>query len=923
MTNKNLTYKGSNGSLTINTSLDFQIDTHFDYTTLKNYHSVLNNQGTLTSINISEGIEINHKANPTNIGSMHTTALIVNGSYNNDPNSIGTIHSINNYGTINAITAVPIIHNGKGSKIDSFINYGTINSSPTAGIDWAGAAIRNEQGTIGYIENKGYIKNIYGDDRTSTSMSAIIENSGRIETIVNSGIIETEITLYSANGYGGSGLGEVINTSTGKVYAGREDNCAGYEFIRNQTGANISLIQNDGFMELKNLAFISTNAPLKQFINNGTINFILNSKFEESITNDALFSIYSTTEDKTNLIANTGTISVNNKDYKPVDGFSIFSLSEVESFVNGVNGVIELDYGAALYANNVDSITNEGVLHTKEGSAVSVKNIGELVNTGTIKTDNGYAITVAAGANIDNQGVLQGSIVALHLHGDGSSSTTPFTTEFSNTGELKFSADKNTGEGAHLGIASYGTLNVNKYKLSITQSAEDFNNANNNNYNIDNNKLNDLDNTDKQSHIIVLGPDAAGGHPDAGWSSINFKEGSVFLDMDSMIKQESSFRLNTVYDSNSLVLANQKDNTTNNFGKLEAVGGEVNNGKGIGSVDFIYLDNNIYKAEYIKGDNAASADLESDYNAKFKITADTLNSKSYVAAQASTLSHIRRNYMIANVIDEEIKNFNQDYKSFIKTYYVDDNYDLANNNGSLKGDGYGLILGLNKRITEDKILGFYMGYEDLSLDNTMNRLNIKDKAFYGGVNYYLSLMQGEDGDLFAKTQARLSYTDSKMQRTLISSQDNSNYDTLSYGVAFSLGYEKKINNFILTPKMSLAYDRLNIDSFTLGNERYSKNNINLYTLSPALEARYDFNDKMYIAANLGVNINLDDTYNSDFMIENIRYSDSYVLDDFYYFNKIDLGLRLSNNTDIALGYNGIYSNRLTSHSAMFNMRWWF
>ncbi|TEY01207.1 autotransporter outer membrane beta-barrel domain-containing protein [Campylobacter sp. US33a] len=810
---------------------------------------------------------------------------------------------IQNDGTIK-LSSHTFLKNHDDGVINSFVNNGKIEHISNG----RSYALDND-GEIKEIINNGEI--IYSNSFSSVSM--IQNQNGHIGKIINNGTLQTDAPFTNFGN-----IDFIINN--GIINATGTSNELGFfsTFI-NVYGEPIDNFFNskEGKINLKNMNFISYSGKMESFVNEGQIDIDYS---EITSINDGSSTAISFSGAKE--FYNNGSINVVTS--KNIDNeFGVINIDSIATFTNDINGIISIDKGIAVYASDITTFTNSGIISTNEGEAVKIKNIDTFTNTGTIKSDNGYAITVAAGANIDNQGVLQGSIVALHLHGDGSSSTTPFTTEFSNTGELKFSADKNTGEGAHLGIASYGTLNVNKYKLSITQSAEDFNNANNNNYNIDNNKLNDLDNTDKQSHIIVLGPDAAGGHPDAGWSSINFKEGSVFLDMDSMIKQESSFRLNTVYDSNSLVLANQKDNTTNNFGKLEAVGGEVNNGKGIGSVDFIYLDNNIYKAEYIKGDNAASADLESDYNAKFKITADTLNSKSYVAAQASTLSHIRRNYMIANVIDEEIKNFNQDYKSFIKTYYVDDNYDLANNNGSLKGDGYGLILGLNKRIAEDKILGFYMGYEDLSLDNTMNRLNIKDKAFYGGVNYYLSLMQGEDGDLFAKTQARLSYTDSKMQRTLISSQDNSNYDTLSYGVAFSLGYEKKINNFILTPKMSLAYDRLNIDSFTLGNERYSKNNINLYTLSPALEARYDFNDKMYIAANLGVNINLDDTYNSDFMIENIRYSDSYVLDDFYYFNKIDLGLRLSNNTDIALGYNGIYSNRLTSHSAMFNMRWWF
>ncbi|MCW1361188.1 hypothetical protein OLQ22_09450, partial [Campylobacter jejuni] len=117
---------------------------------------------------------------------------------------------------------------------------------------------------------------------------------------------------------------------------------------------------------------------------------------------------------------NNGSINVVTS--KNIDNeFGVINIDSIATFTNDINGIISIDKGIAVYASDITTFTNSGIISTNEGEAVKIKNIDTFTNTGTIKTDNGYAITVAAGANIDNQGVLQGSIVALHLHGDGSS----------------------------------------------------------------------------------------------------------------------------------------------------------------------------------------------------------------------------------------------------------------------------------------------------------------------------------------------------------------------------------------------------------------------------------------------------------------------------------------------------------------------
>lgn len=663
---------------------------------------------------------------------------------------------------------------------------------------------------------------------------------------------------------------------------------------------DVKHIINNGTINTNSNLYVSgmQGSKLSEFKNSGIINYYgVSGSFRSLITMlEGELDIFHNT--KTGIIKSNQTI-LENWDKVKIETFNNEGLIEVDLAKEDNDYAIEFSHLEDNDFNEygINNFHNSGkiiVKNSTKGGAVYISRATTFTNSGTISSDNASAVILGAVDAITNIGTISGKIGIGLFSGD-----IPIDTTFSNTGSIKFKGKS----GAHISLdKDYNNkLNITDYNLFIAQDANAFSS---NDFGIKDKDFDNFDSLNKQSHVII-----SYDKNDINFlKNINFKKGSIRLNVDDMIGK--GFKLNTYYNTNDLILANDGSGT------LTSAGDKVNNGDGLGSVDYLAsMTNNIYEIAY---KNSSSMQ---DYNDAFSINVQKQNSKSYVANQASNMSNIRRIHFINDVISDEIAKMQEDNRFYAKTYFVNDNYDLANNNGKLDGNGYGALFGFNKNLHDDSIIGAYAGLETQDLDNDFNHLSIKDQAFFAGLNYYKNLKKFDKSDLYIKTQIRASYVDSKIDRILDIKQEDK-YGSFSLGASVGLGLDYYFNdNFTIQARTNIDYDRLEHGSFTLGNENYHSNHIDLYALSQELKGIYMINDKFSTNASLGVKVNIKDYYYADFEIDETNYKDKYYLDRMYYFTQLDFSYIITPKSNISLSYNGLYSDRLTSHSGVLSYRY--
>lgn len=720
-----------------------------------------------------------------------------------------------------------------------------------------------------FINNDKIINSIIVEkDIVFTTSQGIIHNQGYIETITNNGTIDS--------------LGDYILFSN---------------------IGNVKHIINNGTINTNSNLYVSglQGVKLSEFKNSGIINYYgVSGSFKSLIMMlEGELDIFHNT--KTGNIKSNQTILENWGKVK-IDTFNNEGLIEVDLTKEDNDYAIEIyhledkdynEYGINNFHNSGKII----VKNSTKGGAVYISRVKTFANFGTISSNNANAVILGVVDAITNTGTISGKI-GIGLFG----SDIPIDTTFSNTGSIKFKGKS----GAHISLdKDYNNkLNIVDYNLFIAQDANTFSS---NDFGIKNKDFDNFDSLNKQSHIIISYDNANNNGVDS-LKNINFKKGSIRLNVDDMIGK--GFKLNTYYSTNDLILANDGSGT------LTSAGDKVNNGYGLGSVDYLAsMGNNIYKIAY---KNSSS---KQDYNDAFSINVQKQNSKSYVTNQASNMSNIRRVHFINDVISDEIAKMKEDNRFYAKAYFINDNYDLAHNNGKLDGNGYGVLFGFNKNLHDDSIIGAYVGLETQDLDNDFNHLSIKDQVSFVGLNYYKNIKKFNKSDLYIKTQARASYVDSKIDRILDAKQEDK-YGSFSLGASVGLGLDYYFNdNFTIQARTNIDYDRLEHGGFTLGNENYHSNHIDLYALSQELKGIYMINDKFSINASLGAKANIKDYYYADFEIDGTNYKDKYYLDRMYYFTQLEFSYVITPKSNISLSYNGLYSDRLTSHSGVLGYRY--
>jgi hypothetical protein len=310
--------------------------------------------GTLSNSGIISG----GKAGIANVGTITTLTNNTGGTLTGGNTGIansGTIGTLTNSGTIEGSAAAGI-QNGSssGSGTEGFI--ATLNNTIGGLISGAGAAIRNDEGTITTLSNFGTIMSSNGDGINNDASIGTLSNSGiisgrssgifndegTIAALTNSGTITGGDTgIFNENG----SIGTLSNsgTITGNGFAGIQNGSSS----GSGTEVSITTLTNSGTIMggtigIDNFGFIGT---LSNTI--GTIGGVI-SGGHTGILNEDGSTIAALT--------NSGTITGG------TNGIGIENTGSIGMLSNAAGGIISGKTALLSTSGNLGTISNSGVI---------------------------------------------------------------------------------------------------------------------------------------------------------------------------------------------------------------------------------------------------------------------------------------------------------------------------------------------------------------------------------------------------------------------------------------------------------------------------------------------------------------------------------------------------------------------------------
>ncbi|EGK1134885.1 autotransporter domain-containing protein, partial [Campylobacter upsaliensis] len=841
--------------------------------------------GKESSITIEEGGKLN--------GRIYTRAakikdIIINGSIGAGPSNASII---NFRGT--TIEKIEVGTTGvlEGGIINSwFQNAGiTSGNSKINSIDIKGevkGGIKNQSGTMQTISITGSVSggiqnddtmdtlkienggSVSGDIINNKTMQSISVSNGTVNNnIQNSGTI-SGVTITNSN-IGGNIVNSGSNANTGAINITGTSNVGGS--IINQNGANFT--NNITLDQSSKLGGISNNANSTmsgQLTLNGEVGAINNAgKFDSTLT----------LSNKVGQINNAegGTIS-----------------NDITIQANGSVGAIN-------NAGTMQSITNNGTLSNITNSG-TMKDITNNATTGTLTLTNSGGtidkITNGTGATstIRNQGKITNGII-----NDGGTLTVfnDFRKdESAANGYHTIGEIGKTTNGVHIENKNNGKLHLNAWyfnKEDFTTQEERKNNA-----------------------LLV----------DGNYAGITL--GDVFVNT-------SGLDVDKTYNANTLIA--DKDGNM--------VGDKINNGQGI-DVNKLHSVSGIYKFE--------NFGAKGEYRAI--INRDELSGKSL--AQSIIYSQRVRNVNLSRILREATtqvfvsgkegevngkslsqlerlhtnhRDENSQNHTFVIPYYQNFSADLGNN-AKLKSNSSGMLIATQRELPNDYgVLGIYTGFENAEQKVNAQRLDLDGNSYYAGLTYNHSFYEDDLTTYFMNLTTKLDYIERDITKTYLGyiGSVSSTAKVFGYGANARVGLSHYLKNDAkITPQIGFNYLGMHSKPFTLNHlggtrEHYYSQNFNFVDAVATIKYETPWINRFKTSLALGTIINVYKDAEGTLHLDNNFLSSELDIARLYGVVQGGISYDLTKDSDISLGYSGIFSsaNTIRSHAFMFRYAWWW
>ncbi|EJW3047906.1 hypothetical protein OBY39_000843, partial [Campylobacter upsaliensis] len=884
----------------------------------------------------------------TNQGTIHGGINIDNGTLTGGKQGVNgsfyvAIH--NNGGTINGGIKV-----GQGSTLNGGImNYASgwgAHSTLNGGIEVAGTingtniGIQNSFGTIngdvkitetgsmtgniwnqttinGKVEIKGTLTGeIRNRNNNSQSMitQGIIVSGGTITNgIKNEGTIQQNIKVENGGKLQGQGI-----FNQGKV----EGN------VQIQ-GSNVTNIQNTGTVTQK--IEVTQNSTIQGSITNtNKINGIdiTNSQIGGNIVNSG--SNASTGAINITNSSNVGGSIINQNGANFTNNITLDQNSKLGGITNAANSTMS---GTLTLNGEVGAINNAG----KFDSTLTLSNkVGQINNAegGTISNDITINQNGSVGA-INNAGTMQ----AITNNGTGTLTLTNSggTIDKITNGTGATATIRNQGKITNGIINDGGTLTVfndfrkdesaaNGYhtigEIGKTANGVHIENKNNGKLHLDAWYFNKEDFTtqeERKANALLVNGNYAG-----------ITLGDVFVNTQGL-------DVDKTYNANTFIA--DKDGN--------AVGDKINNGQGI-DVNKLHSVSGIYKFENFGGKGEYRAIINRDELSGKTLAQSIIYSQrvrnvnlSRILREATTqvfvsgkegevngksLSQLER--LHTNHRDENSQNH-----TFVIPYYQNFSADLGNN-AKLKSNSSGMLIATQRELPNDYgVLGIYTGFENAEQKVNAQRLDLDGNSYYAGLTYNHSFYEDDLTTYFMNLTTKLDYIERDITKTYLGyiGSASSTAKVFGYGANARVGLSHYLKNDAkITPQIGFNYLGMHSKPFTLNHlggtrEHYYSQNFNFIDAVATIKYETPWINRFKTAVALGTIINVYKDAEGTLHLDNNFLSSELDIARLYGVVQGGISYDLTKDSDISLGYSGIFSsaNTIRSHAFMFRYAWWW
>ncbi|EGS1448580.1 autotransporter domain-containing protein [Campylobacter upsaliensis] len=582
------------------------------------------------------------------------------------------------------------------------------------------------------------------------------------------------------------------------------------------------------------------------------------------------------------------------------NGASIYKLtSNDDSTIHNQGKISDLDFsGGSVNNHNGGEITK---LDLKGGSLNNAGTITTLNNTNGTAINNEGTITTFTNTNkntatIRNQGKITNGII-----NDGGTLTV-----FND-----FRKDENAADGYHtigeIGKTANGVHIENKNNGKLHLNAWYFNKE-------------DYATAEERKNNALL--------VEGNYAGITL--GDVFVNTQGL-------DVDKTYNANTFIA--DKDGNM--------VGDKINNGQGI-DVNKLHSVSGIYKFENFGGNGEYRAIINRDELSGKSLAQSIIYSQrvrnvnlSRILREATTqvfvsgkegevngksLSQLER--LHTNHRDENSQNH-----TFVIPYYQNFSADLGNN-AKLKSNSSGMLIATQRELPNDYgVLGIYTGFENAEQKVNAQRLDLDGNSYYAGLTYNHSFYEDDLTTYFMNLTTKLDYIERDVTKTYLGyiGSASSTAKVFGYGANARVGLSHYLKNDAkITPQIGFNYLGMHSKPFTLNHlggtrEHYYSQNFNFVDAVATIKYETPWINRFKTSLALGTIINVYKDAEGTLHLDNNFLSSELDIARLYGVVQGGISYDLTKDSDISLGYSGIFSsaNTIRSHAFMFRYAWWW
>ncbi|EPZ1883914.1 hypothetical protein ACXLC0_000841, partial [Campylobacter upsaliensis] len=749
------------------------------------------------------------------------------------------------------------------------------------------------QGTIeGKIEIKGKVDGLIANRPTGVIKKDIEVSGGTItNNISNWGTIEAGIKVEN----GANITGDIYNEKTIQNGIDITNSQIGGNIVNSGQNANTGNISITGTSNVggsiinQNGANFTNNITLEQNSKLGGISNNANSTMSGQLTlNGEVGTIYNAGKFDSTLTLSNKVGEINNEESGTISNdITINQNGSVGTLANaGTMQNITIQQ-----QGKVENITNSGTMQ-----AITNNGTGTLTLTnsgGTIdKITNGNGAT----ATIHNQGKITNGII-----NDGGTLTVfnDFRKdESAANGYHTIGEIGKTANGVHIENNNGGKLHLNAWYFN----KEDYATA-----------------EERKNNALLVNGNYAG-----------ITLGDVFVNTQGL-------DVDKTYNANTFIA--DKDGNS--------VGDKINNGQGI-DVNKLHSVSGIYKFENFGGKGEYRAIINRDelsgktlaqsiiYSQRVRnvnlsrilreATTQVFVSGKEGEANGKSLSQLER--LHTNHRDENSQNH-----TFVIPYYQNFSADLGSD-AKLKSNSSGMLIATQRELPNDYgVLGIYTGFENAEQKVNAQRLDLDGNSYYAGLTYNHSFYEDDLTTYFMNLTTKLDYIERDVTKTYLGyiGSASSTAKVFGYGANARVGLSHYLKNDAkITPQIGFNYLGMHSKPFTLNHlggtrEHYYSQNFNFVDAVATIKYETPWINRFKTAVALGTIINVYKDAEGTLHLDNNFLSSELDIARLYGVVQGGISYDLTKDSDISLGYSGIFSsaNTIRSHAFMFRYAWWW